>query len=93
VSGVTRFGLFVTLDDTGADGIVPRRSLGARVEVDEAARTMTAGVRVIRLGDAVEVRLRQAEVATGSLAFELLSGGLKKAGKKSKPRGKHRRKS
>ena len=92
VSGVTRFGLFVTLDETGADGIVPRRSLGAHVEVDEAARTMTAGGRTIRLGDPVEVRLRQAEVATGSLAFELLSGGREKLGKKSKPRRKHRRK-
>ena len=29
--------------ETGADGIVPRRSLGARVDVDEAARTMTTG--------------------------------------------------
>ena len=57
VSGVTRFGLFVTLDETGADGIVPRRSLGAHVEVDEAARTMTAGGRTIRLGDPVEVVL------------------------------------
>ena len=92
VSGVTRFGLFVTLDETGADGIVPRRSLGAHVEVNEAARTMTAGGRTIRLGDPVEVRLRQAEVATGSLAFELLSGGREKLGKKSKPRRKHRRK-
>ena len=96
ISGVTRFGLFVTLDDTGADGIVPRRSLGARVDVDEAAHRMTAGGRTIRLGDAVEVRLRQAEVATGSLAFELLSDGRemvgKKTGGKPKPSRKHRRK-
>ena len=69
------------------------RSLGARVEVDEATRTMTAGGRKIRLGDPVEVRLRQAEVATGSLAFELLSGGREKVGKKSKQNRKRRRKS
>ena len=91
ISGVTRFGLFVTLDDTGADGIVPRRSLGARVDVDESAHTMTAGGRVIRLGDAVEVRLRQAEVATGSLAFELLSGGREKVGKRKQSDKKRRR--
>ena len=91
VSGVTRFGLFVTLDDTGADGIVPRRSLGARVDVDEAAHAMTAGGRVIRLGDAVEVRLRQVEVATGSLAFEYLSGGSEKArGRKKSVRSKRK---
>ena len=93
ISGVTRFGLFVTLDDSGADGIVPRRSLGARVDVDEAAHEMHTGGHVIRLGDAVEVRLRQAEVATGSLAFELLSGGREKAGKRKKPVKKRRRKS
>ncbi|MCH8139918.1 MAG: hypothetical protein IH926_13420, partial [Proteobacteria bacterium] len=68
--------------------------LGARVDVDESTHTMTVGGRVIRLGDAVEVRLRQAEVATGSLAFELLSGGREKAAaRKPKPTGKRRRKS
>ncbi|MCH7941729.1 MAG: hypothetical protein IIB67_00705, partial [Proteobacteria bacterium] len=62
-----------------------------------AAHRMPAGGRTIRLGDAVEVRLRQAEVATGSLAFELLSDGRemvgKKTGGKPKPPRKHRRKS
>ena len=75
VSGVTRFGLFVMLDETGADGIVPRRSLGRDVAVDEAGHEMATPDRVIRLGDAVDVRLREAVVATGSLVFELLAGG------------------
>ena len=30
ISGVTRFGLFVTLDGVGADGLVPVRTLGER---------------------------------------------------------------
>ena len=75
VSGVTRFGLFVMLDETGADGIVPRRSLGRDAAVDEAGHEMTMAGRAIRLGDAVEVRLREANVATGGLVFELLEGG------------------
>src|SRR6185295_12995349 len=29
ISGVTRAGLFVKLDDTGADGFVPARTIGA----------------------------------------------------------------
>ena len=28
ISGVAKFGVFVRLDDTGADGLVPVRSLG-----------------------------------------------------------------
>ena len=28
VTSVTRFGLFVALDDTGADGLIPVRTLG-----------------------------------------------------------------
>ncbi len=31
ISGVTRFGLFVKLDETGADGLIPIRSVGRRV--------------------------------------------------------------
>ena len=31
ISGVTRAGLFVKLDDTGADGFVPARTIGARI--------------------------------------------------------------
>ena len=99
VSGVTRFGLFVTLDETGADGIVPRRSLGRDVEVDEAGHEMVTPGSVIRLGDAVEVRLREVVVATGSLVFELLAGGRERTEKQTrkKPakgqRGPRRRRS
>ena len=75
ISGVSRFGLFATLDETGADGIIPRRSLDRDATVDEAGFEMTAPGWVIRLGDAVEVRLREANPTTGGLVFELLSGG------------------
>ena len=31
ISGVTRAGLFVKLDDTGADGFIPARTIGERI--------------------------------------------------------------
>ena len=31
ISGVARFGVFVKLDETGADGLVPIHSLGVRI--------------------------------------------------------------
>ena len=89
VSGVTRFGLFVALDETGADGIVPRRSLGTNVAVDEAGHEMITPDRIVRLGDTVEVRLVEANVATGSLVFALLSGGAEPAA--GRPGARHKK--
>lgn len=39
ISGVQRFGLFIRLDETGADGLIPIRSLGA------SSFTMTRAAR------------------------------------------------
>jgi ribonuclease R len=75
ISGVTRFGLFVTLDETGADGLVPIRTLPSDYYVHEEARHRLVGRnsgRVYVLGDAVEVRLAEADMVTGGLIFELL---------------------
>src|SRR4029079_474480 len=74
VNGVTRFGLFVTLKDTGADGLIPVRSLGADYfEHDERLHVLRgrSSGQSFHLGDRLRVRLRQAEVATASLTFEL----------------------
>jgi ribonuclease R len=77
VSGVTRFGLFVTLESNGASGIVPLGSLpDDRWTEDEAGRALV-GRRtglVFTLGQAVEARLSQADPRTGSLVFHLLEG-------------------
>lgn len=76
VTGVTRFGLFVRLKETGAEGLVPISSLGAeRFDHDERAHALVgtrSGDRW-RLGSTVEVRLREATPVTGGLLFELLS--------------------
>ncbi len=96
ISGVTRFGLFVTLDETGADGIVPRRSLPGDFVHDEKGQRLIGDDYELRLGDGVEVRLREAEVATGGLVFELIPGASRppRAGRGGGPargRGKRRR--
>ncbi|MDA0702325.1 MAG: ribonuclease R [Proteobacteria bacterium] len=78
INGVTRFGLFVTLAETGADGIVPMRSLSDDYyDHDEEKHCLVgrATGRRFRLGDPVEVRLREASEVTGSLGFELIAGG------------------
>ncbi|MGE0154614.1 MAG: ribonuclease R [Reyranellaceae bacterium] len=74
VNGVTRFGLFVTLDDTGADGLVPISSLGREYfEHDERRHCLTGRSTgaTYYLGDRVRVKLAEAEPITGGLIFEL----------------------
>lgn len=76
ITGVTRFGLFVRLVETGADGLAPVSSLGDEYFVhDERTHSLVGertGVRW-RLGARVEVRLREAIPITGGLLFEMLS--------------------
>ena len=76
LTGVTRFGLFVKLTETGADGLVPVSSLGSEYfRHDEAAHALVgerSGGRW-RLGAAVTVKLVEATPITGGLVFEMLS--------------------
>jgi ribonuclease R len=78
VSGVTRFGLFVRLAESGADGLVPIRSLGADYfRHDERSQSLT-GERshvTFRMGDILKVKLMEAAPVTGGLRFELAEGG------------------
>ena len=76
ISGVTRAGLFVKLDDTGADGLIPIRTLGTEYFNYDEARHALVGSRsgaMHRLGDVVDVRLVEAAPVAGALRFELLS--------------------
>ncbi|MBI4970158.1 MAG: ribonuclease R [Rhodospirillales bacterium] len=75
VNGVTRFGLFVTLDETGADGLVPIRSLPDDYYIHDEKRHSLAGRRnrlTFRLGDAIRVRLVEANPVTGGMIFQRL---------------------
>ena len=83
IAGVTRSGLFIKLDETGADGFVPISQLGADYFRHEEARHALVGERsgeTFRLGDRVEVRLVEAAPVAGALRFELLSEGKTRAG-------------
>ncbi len=78
ISGVTKSGLFVRLDETGADGFIPASTIGDDYYVyDEKARSMTGSRtgETYRLGDRVEVKLVEAQPFAGALRFELLSPG------------------
>ena len=78
IGGVTRAGLFVKLDDTGADGFIPVRTLGSdyfRYREAEHALVGDASGEMHRLGDRVKVRLVEAVPVAGALRFELLSEG------------------
>ena len=78
VNGVTRAGLFVTLADTGADGLVPMGRLPGDYYIHEAEHHRLVGRRsgrVYRLGDTVDIRLAEADPVTGGLLFDLIDSG------------------
>jgi ribonuclease R len=94
IAGVTRAGLFVKLDETGADGFVPISTLGSDYFRFEEAKHAVIGTRsgeMHRLGDRVEVRLLEAAPLAGALRFELLSEG-RIVPRKDRPVPDHRRK-
>ncbi len=78
ISGVTRAGLFIKLDETGADGFVPAPTLGRDyfryMEAQQAMIGERTGER-FRLGDRVQVKLCEAAPMAGALRFELLTEG------------------
>lgn len=78
ISGVVKSGLFVRLDDTGADGFVPASTIGDDYyHYDESSHSMSGRTtgETFALGDRVEVRLVEAAPYAGALRFELLSEG------------------
>jgi ribonuclease R len=78
VNGVTRFGLFVTLDESGADGLVPISTLPADFYHHDADHHRLVGQRSGRtytLGDTVEIRLTEADPIGGKLVFGLMAEG------------------
>jgi len=75
ISGVTRFGLFVTVEENGASGIVPLSSLPDDRWTHEEAEKRLSGRNTrlaFSLGQAVEVRLADAAPLTGGLVFHIL---------------------
>jgi len=76
ISGVAKFGAFVRLDETGADGLIPVRSLGREFfHFDREAGSLTGADTglTVALGQRVTVRLSEAAPVTGGLALDLIS--------------------
>lgn len=92
VSGIARFGLFVKLDDSGADGLVPISTIGNdyfRFDADTQTLTGERSNLVIGLGQRALVRLTEAIPTTGGLALELLElEGRKLPTARGRSRGK-----
>jgi ribonuclease R len=91
ISGIARFGMFVRLDETGADGLVPISELGNEYfHYDRDSQTLMgdrSGL-TLGLGTPVTVRLTEAVPVTGGLLLELVSvdGAAMPAGGASGPR-------
>ncbi|KUF10605.1 ribonuclease R [Pseudoponticoccus marisrubri] len=96
VSGIAKFGLFVKLDETGADGLVPISTLGNEYfHFDRDAGTLMGADsgRIIGLGQRARVKLVEAAPVTGGIAFELLElddetveqGGRRRVSRGRKP--------
>jgi ribonuclease R len=91
VASVTRFGLFVRLQETGADGLLPMRALGADFFRHDERRHALIGQRTgitFRMGDRLRVRLVEAAPLTGGLRFDLaeMPASGDKAGPKAAPK-------
>ena len=73
ISGVTRAGLFVELDETGADGLIPARYIGDEYfRYNDATHSFVGNAAAYRLGDPVTVELVEAAPVAGALRFRLV---------------------
>jgi len=76
ISGIAKFGVFVKLDETGADAMIPIRTLGREYfHYDPESQTLMGADTgmVIGLGQRVTVKLAEAAPVTGGLIVELLT--------------------
>lgn len=84
VSGIAKFGIFIKLNDSGADGMVPMSMLGNEYWVYSREKGTLTGDktgRVIAPGMRAVVRLAEAAPVTGGLLLEVLElDGTKLAG-------------
>jgi len=75
ISGIAKFGLFVKLDESGADGIIPLSKLGREYwQYDDQERTLKGqdSGRVISIGMSCKVSLVDATAITGGISLEML---------------------
>ena len=76
ISGVARFGIFVKIDGSGADGLVPVSTIGNeyfRYNQDKQVLVAERTGLVLGLGKRVLVRLVETNALTGGLTLQLIS--------------------
>ncbi len=97
IAGIARFGVFVKLDATGADGLVPVGSIGNEYFCFDRETQTLAGDRsglTLVVGQQVLVRLTEASPLTGGLMLELLEvegKALPRSGRQARARPAGRR--
>ena len=75
ITGAQRFGLFVALDDSGAEGLVPVSMLGDdRFYHDERYQALVGEYRgeIFAVGDRLQLELLEVQPAAGSLVFKII---------------------
>ena len=95
ITGVAKFGLFVRLEETAADGFIPAASLGSEYwHYMEGASSLVAegSGRRYDLGQPVLVKLQEADATSASLLLEMLSDPRpKREGEKPPSKRQHNR--
>jgi ribonuclease R len=91
ISGVTRFGLFVSVVETGASGLVPFATMPYDYwQYDEREQTVTGRQtrKVYRQAQEVDVLLSEANLVTGGMVFHVLDSDQRE---RNTPAGKRPR--
>jgi ribonuclease R len=87
ISGVTAFGLYVTLDESYISGMVPLTAMTDDYYLHDARRYRLIGEtsnRMYQLGDRVQVRLDHVDLTTRRLSFSLVPQSAVEPLKKTK---------
>ena len=71
VSSVTSFGMFCELDNT-CEGLIPMSEMPGLFIFNENDLTLRCGKLVYRIGDAVTIKLEEADIIRGKLRFSLV---------------------
>ena len=95
ITGVQKFGVFVRLDETLAEGLVPARTLEEPFTFEPARQVLLGRFSgtALALGDRVEVELTEVDVLTGQLTFRLLEhtpGAASRAASRGRGKGRAR---
>ena len=88
ISGVASFGVFVTLPECGADGLIPISTLPSDYYEHDSARHRLVGRRtgrVLALGDAVDAMLVETDAIGGRMVFRLVDDSAPRTAAPTRP--------